>query len=72
MLGYWLFIYKVLCRFKKNYYKLMLKFKYGFYYWDEKFSYFYFFVIFVINILMLGKERIVFLFCLNCVWDVFG
>lgn len=50
----------------------MLKFKYGFYYWDEKFSYFYFFVIFVINILMLGKERIVFLFCLNRVWDVFG
>lgn len=33
---------------------------------------FIFFAIFVINILMLGKERSVLLSCLNRVWDAFG
>lgn len=50
----------------------MLKSKHGFHDWDEKCSHLYFFAIFVINILMLGKERTVLLSCLNRVWDAFG
>lgn len=72
MSGHWSFIHKVLCRFKKNYHKSMLKSKHRFHYWDEKCSHLYFFAIFVINILMLGKERTVLLSCLNRVWDAFG